>query len=105
MAWLGVFSTLTIGAAAAAQKPAPMPTHSIRGVVKSVNALSMVIVAGSGKGAREVTFAVGPSTERDGEVKVGATVSVRYRVEGHVLISTAVSARTEAARPARGTRR
>ncbi len=72
-----------------------MPTHAIRGVVKSVSTFYVVVVTGSGKKAREMTFVLGPSTEKDGDITIGTTVSVRYRQEGHTLVSTAVSAQTE----------
>lgn len=74
---------------------APIPTHAVRGVVKSISAFYLAIVTGSGKKARDVTFVLGPTTERDGEVTIGATVSVRYRMEGRRLVATAVSAQSE----------
>ena len=93
LASFGVFSALTVGGAAASQKAiAPMPTHAIRGVVKSISTFYIVVITGSGKKAREMTFVLGPSTEKDGEITIGATVSVRYRQEGHTLVPTAVSA-------------
>lgn len=96
IASFGVLSALTVGGAAPSQKTiAPMPTHAIRGVVKSVSTFYVVVVAGSGKKSREMTFLLGPSTERDGELTIGATVSVRYRQEGPALVSTAVSAQPE----------
>jgi hypothetical protein len=34
-----------------------------------------------------------PETERDGNLSIGAIVSIRYRIApGHVLVATAVSA-------------
>jgi hypothetical protein len=91
-------SALTIGAAAAAQKArAPLPTHAIRGEVKSINMFYLVIVTGSGKKARDMTFELNPATERHGDITIGKTVSVRYRVENHNLISTAVSANPDEA--------
>ena len=96
IARFGVLSALTVGGASASQKSlAPMPTHAIRGVVKSVSTFYVVLNTGSGKKAREMTFMLGPSTERDGDITIGATVSVRYRQEGHTLVSTAVSAQPE----------
>ena len=95
IASLGVVSALSVGGAAASQKAsAPMPTHAIRGVVKSISNFYIVVVTGSGKKAREMTFLLGPSTEKDGELSIGATVSVRYRLEDHTLVSTAVSAQS-----------
>jgi hypothetical protein len=112
IASLGVLSALTLGApaspgtsqqvqAAPTQKSvAPMPTHAVRGVVKSIGKSSLVIT-GSGKRAGEMTFVLGPSTHREGELTVGATVSVRYRLEGPTLMATAVSAQPEKQRATR----
>ena len=71
------------------------PTHSMRGIVTSIDASSIVIAAGSGKRARVMTFVLGPSTQLEGEITIGATVSVRYRVEGRTLMSTAVFAHAD----------
>ena len=96
IASLGVFSALTMGGAAASQTAgAAMPTHAIRGVVKSISTFYVVIVTGSGKKAREMTFVLSPSTEKDGEISIGTAVSVRYRQQDHVFVSTAVSAQPE----------
>jgi hypothetical protein len=65
-------------------------THATRGVVKSVDASTLVITR-SGKGQGEMSFTMEPSTHREGEVAVGAPVSVRYREEGKTYIATAVS--------------
>jgi hypothetical protein len=92
---LGVVSALAVGGSAVTQKAiAPVPTHAVRGVVKSISAFYLSVVTGSGKKAREVTFVLGPTTERDGELTIGATVSVRYRMEGRTFVATAVSAQT-----------
>ena len=99
---LGTFSALTVGGAASAQQStAPMPTHAIRGVVKSVSGFYVVITTGSAKKAREMTFELGPSTQTSGNVTIGATVSVRYRVNGHRLLATAVAAPPEKSSVAR----
>jgi hypothetical protein len=96
IASLGVLSAFTVGGAAASQKAiAPMPTHAVRGVVKSISTFYVVIVTGSGRKAREMTFVLGPSTEKDGDITIGTTVSVRYRQNGHALVSTAVAAQPE----------
>ena len=99
IASLGVLSALAVGGAAAPQKAAPMPTHAIRGVVKSISRSYVVINTGSGKKARQMTFVLGPSTEKDGDITIGAPVSVRYRQEGRTLISTAVSAQPSKPQP------
>ena len=63
--------------------------------MKSISTFYVVVVTGSGKKAREMTFMLSPSTEKDGEISIGVTVSVRYRQEGRTLVSTAVSAQPE----------
>jgi hypothetical protein len=96
LASLGVVSALTVGGSAMAQKAlAPIPTHAIRGVVKSISTFYMKIVTGSGKKAKEMTFVLGPDAERDGDITIGATVSIRYRMDHRALVATAVSAHTE----------
>jgi hypothetical protein len=70
------------------------PTHAIRGVVRSIGE-SSVTIAGSGKGDSELTFVLSSSTHREGDLSVGAVVSVRYRREGNQLLATAVSAHPE----------
>lgn len=96
IASFGVLSALTVGGTAGSQRStAPMPTHAIRGVVKSISTFYVVIITGSGKKAREMTFVLGPLTETDGEIAIGTLVSVRYRQEGHTLVPTAVSAQPE----------
>jgi hypothetical protein len=72
-----------------------MPTHAIRGVVKSMSA-SALVVTPSRRRTRDMTFVLTPSTHREGEVIVGAIVSIRYRVTGgQVLVATAVSSHPE----------
>jgi hypothetical protein len=108
---LAVLWALRIGVAASpgsdqqgsehgAQSAGQTPTHAVRGVVKSINPESLVIID-SGKGRREMTFQLSPSTYREGELTLGATVSVRYRLEGSLLKATAVSTHPEKNRGAR----
>ena len=104
-ATLGILSVLTVGVSAwpgssepgqvpVMERPALMPTHAIRGVVTSVSASALVITP-SGKGASAMRFVVSPSTHREGNMAVGVTVSVRYRVEDQRLLATAVSTHPE----------
>jgi hypothetical protein len=96
IASFGVLSALTVGGAHASQRALPpMPTHAIRGVVKSISTFYVVVITGSGKKAREMTFVLTPSTERNGDITIGATVSLRYRQEGRTLVSTALFAQPE----------
>ena len=101
IATLGILSVLSVGVSASPGSNEPgwttamvKPTHAIRGVVTAVSA-SVLVVTPSGKGASAMRFVVGPSTHREGNMRVGATVSVRYRVEDQTLLATAVSANPE----------
>lgn len=68
---------------------AKVPTHLTRGVVKSVDATTLVIER-SPQHEGNMSLALNPSTEGLGDVKVGSTVVVRYRTEAHQRIATAV---------------
>lgn len=77
---------------AAPTKPAPakpVPTHATSGVVKSVDASTLVITR-KDKKATEMTFTLNSATKTAGTVAVGESVSVRYREEGGSNIATAV---------------
>ena len=67
------------------------PSHAVQGVVKSLDASSLVI-SRSGKKAETLSFVLDPSTVQEGSPAVGSTVSVRYRAEGKTLVATAVTA-------------
>jgi hypothetical protein len=73
-------------------------THATTGVVKSIDATSLVVTR-SGK-AGDLTFVLSPSTQREGSVGVGSSVEVRYRAEGKTLIATAVTAHQPKQQPA-----
>jgi hypothetical protein len=75
----------------AAAKPAAAATHSVQGVVKSVDTSSLVITK-SGKKGGDMTFKLDPSTQRDGSIATGSAVSVRYRMDGSSMVATAVNA-------------
>ncbi len=75
----------------AAAKPAAAATHSVQGVVKSVDASSLVITK-SGKKGGDMTFKLDPSTQKDGSIATGSAVSVRYRMDGSSMVATAVNA-------------
>ena len=66
--------------------------HATTGVVKSIDATTLVITR-PGKKAQEMTFVLDPSTHREGTVAVGSTVSVRYREQGNTHIASALMAR------------
>jgi hypothetical protein len=105
IAAIGILSVLTVGVsgspgsnepgqATVIERPGLIPTHAIRGVVTSVSA-SVLVITPSGKGAGAMRFVVSPSTHREGNMAIGATVSVRYRVEDQRLLATAVSTQPE----------
>jgi hypothetical protein len=75
--------------AASTAKPA---THSTSGVVKSVDASSLVLTK-SGKAAEEMTFVLTPTTQKSGTIEPGAHATVRYTTEGKTNTATAVTAK------------
>ena len=79
-------------------KSASTATHSVQGVVKSVDASSLVITK-SGKKGSDMTFKLDSTTQKDGSIANGSSVSVRYRMEGSAMVATAVNA--EAPKPAK----
>ena len=79
-------------------KSASTATHSVQGVVKSVDASSLVITK-SGKKGSDMTFKLDTTTQKDGSIATGSPVSVRYRMEGSSMVATAVNA--EAPKPAK----
>jgi hypothetical protein len=64
--------------------------HSVRGVVKSIDSTSMLLT--TNKKGGDTTFVLAPSTQREGTLAVGSTVSVRYHEQGGSKIATAVIA-------------
>src|SRR5262245_40958159 len=60
---------------------AAVASHTTSGTVKSVSDSSLVIEHGSGKAAKEETFAVNASTKKTGDVAAGAKVTVAYTME------------------------
>jgi hypothetical protein len=83
---------------ASTAKPATAASHSVKGVVKSIDASSLVI-SRSGKAGSDMTFTLNADTKKDGAPAVGSSVSVRYRTEGSTNVATAVTA--QAAKPAK----
>ena len=53
--------------------------------------------------AEEVTFMLSPTTERIGDLKPGAQVSVHYRTENNQLLATVIQARPRNTANAKGT--
>jgi len=76
---------------APAMKPAATAAvHATKGVVKSVDATTLVITKTAGKGP-ETTFVLNASTQKQGDIAVGSPVDVRYHAEGKTRVATAVS--------------
>jgi hypothetical protein len=74
-----------------APKAAPAPAvHATNGVVKSVDATSLVITRPSGKD-KEMTFVLNTSTQTKGTVAVGSAVEVRYKTMGKDNVASAVT--------------
>lgn len=76
-------------------KQSPKPTvasHTTTGVVKSMDVTTLVITRSGRKGG-EMTFVLDPSTQRQGTVEVGSSVSVRYREDGKTHVATAITVR------------
>jgi len=86
----------------AATKPATTKapaTHATQGVVKSIDATSLVITRAGKKD--DMTFAVNASTHREGTIEAGTNVSVRYTQEGTTNTATAITAKPMKKAPAK----
>jgi hypothetical protein len=80
---------LTVLAMGFVSATAPIATHATKGVVKSVDATTLVITR-SAVNRREMAFVLNPSTQREGFVTVGCAVEVRYRTEREERVATAI---------------
>jgi hypothetical protein len=74
----------------AAKKTSQAASHSVKGVVKSVDSSSLVITRPGKKGS-DMTFVLDSATAKEGSPAVGSDVSVRYRTEGKTMVATAVT--------------
>jgi len=88
-------------AAKTATKKAETPaTHSAKGVVKSMDATSLVVTE---KG-KDVSYVLDASTKKEGDPAVGSNVTVMYKTEGTQHVATDVKAAApkaaKAAKPA-----
>ncbi len=68
----------------------PPSVHALRGMVKSVDANTLVL-ARTGTRVHDLAFVLSPSAVRTGALVAGATVSVRYRVDGATLVAIGVT--------------
>jgi hypothetical protein len=71
-----------------AKKAATAAVHSAKGVVKSMDATSLVVTE---KG-KDVTYVLDPSTKKEGDPAVGSNVTVTYKTDGTQHIATDVKA-------------
>ena len=95
LAALAVGPIAAPGAADQPVKPTPaLGTHSVRGIVKSVDASTLVISRG-GRHRSDLAFALCGSTVREGQIAIGELVSIRYVMDGATRVATAVSAHPE----------
>jgi hypothetical protein len=72
-----------------AAKSTSTASHSVSGVIKSIDATSMTL---SRKKGGDLTLALNSSTDRQGQLAVGSQVSVHYREDGGSHVATAVVA-------------
>ena len=83
-----------------AKKSATAASHSARGVVKSMDATTLVVTE---KG-KDVSYVLDPSTKKEGDPAVGSNVTVMYKTEGTQHVATDVKASAakahKAAKPA-----
>jgi hypothetical protein len=98
LAATGAVTAQPTGATSSHVTTTNVPVHSTRGVVKSIDATTLVIER-SPQYEGNMSLALKPSTEGLGDVTVGSTVLVRYRTEAHQRIATAVMAEHAKAAP------
>ena len=104
IAMIGALLAALTAGSAAARAAAPQPpaakiapargTHSVQGIVKSVDA-STLVIARSGRRPADLAFSLCGSTIREGQIAIGRVVSIRYVMSGETRIATAVSAQPE----------
>jgi hypothetical protein len=95
---LGAFLSLSAMASAAAETTAPAAAlanslpevRTAKGFVKFVDASTLVIHQSSPYAGKNMTFVLRPSTEREGDLRVGSSVTVRYENEPDHRIATVV---------------
>ena len=94
---MGVFVPLPTIALAQSTQRAESPAasgqgsavHATRGVVKAIDAKTLVVSRPKGLG--DITFDLAPTLHREGTITVGSMVAVRYRDEGQHHVATAIS--------------
>ena len=81
--------TLAVMVAPIRTLEAQIGTHATRGVVRTIDASTMVIARAGNRGI--MTFSLTSSTHREGIIVAGSTVSVRYREDGKNHVATAIA--------------
>jgi hypothetical protein len=88
---------LALSGSAFAQSSAPaaksVPAAAIsstKGVVKSIDANQIVIDRKVRSGPKELTLVMNSDTQKEGDVKVGAEVTVHYRYDNRQDLATAI---------------
>ena len=84
-------------AAKTSTKPASAATHSAKGVVKSMDASSLVVT----EHGKDVSYTLDASTKKEGDPAVGSNVTVTYKTEGTQHVATDVKAAPAKAHPAK----
>ena len=95
---LGAFLSLSAIAFAAAETAASadslanstLPAHTAKGTVTFVDSSTLVIQQTSPYAGHKITFTMSPTTEREGNVKVGSDVIVRYQDNPEHRVATLV---------------
>ena len=83
-------STTSSKPAAAAKAVSTPKAHEATGVVKSVNATSLVIARGGSNG-KPMAFDISPSATREGVPEIGSSVSIRYHEDGKKNVATDIA--------------
>jgi len=84
-----VFARALPAWAAVSPADANAVVHATRGVVKALNATTLVVSRRRKRG--DITFTLGRGVHVEGIIELGATVSVRYRDEGSDHVALAIS--------------
>src|SRR5262245_38790605 len=82
--------TITSAVALASNSTPQIPIRMAKGSVKFVDSSRLVIRQMAPYEGKSMTFVMRPSTEREGDLKVGETVTVRYENEPDHRIATLV---------------
>jgi hypothetical protein len=85
----GRLAVLLLAIATTGEPPAGDQTHATRGAVKAATVTEIVVMRPKHRG--DITIELAPATHVDGEIRVGATVSVRYHDQHGKHVATAIA--------------